>query len=216
MNEIRSVVHAQTEALTSLLEKARTEYRDARLAEAREQAGSYVRKAWRTAKQRVRRAVAEERQRLERQTRLAEAEAETEQRRRARQRDIELIRAGWQALEPELRQRWDSPDGRREWVMAALEEASDVLLSRSWDVEHPADWDEDERRKLAKLASDRLGVKVNFAGRGDLTAGVRVMNGTTLVDMSLEGLLSHRRAVEAELLAEVRRDKRTGSGDDNE
>ncbi|MEJ2515936.1 MAG: hypothetical protein P8080_06215 [Gammaproteobacteria bacterium] len=216
MNEIQGVVNAQMDALTELLENAREEYRKATLEEAGDQARSYVKKARRTARQRVSGAVAEERDRLDRQVRMAAAEAETEQRRRARMRDIELIRAGWDALEPALRNRWTSAEGRREWALAAVEEARSVLLSRSWELEHPKDWDEAEREALAEAARDRFDVELGFSARDDVKAGVRIRNGTTLVDMSLAGLLAHRRSVEGELLAEVRRDTKPESGDNDE
>jgi len=202
MTEIVGVVRAQLDSLLELLEQSKAHYCESTLAAAHAQATDYRKRARRIARDRVRRAVGDERERMERQLRLAAAGIETEQRRLGRRRDLELIRAGWTALEDALRARWRDGDGRRCWVDSALAEAGSLMPGRAWTVEHPADWPGDEQQRALAQAKDAFGVEARFVAAEDLECGLRIVNGGTLLDMSPQGILAQRRAIEAELLAE--------------
>ena len=173
------------------------------MAAARAQAGDYTRRARRVARERVRRAVSGERERMEREMRLAAAGIETEQRRLGRQRDLELIRAGWTAIEDALRARWCDDKGQRRWVDAALQAAGSLMPGKDWTIEHPADWPERERSRALARAREVFGVEARSAAADDLQSGLRIVNGGTVLDMSPKGILAQRRTIEAELLAEL-------------
>jgi hypothetical protein len=212
MTEILGVVRAQLDALLELLDKARRAYCERTLREARDQAGGYLKRARRVARERVHRAVGDERDRLERELRLAAAGIETEQRHLGRQRDLELIRAGWVALEEALQDRWADPQARREWAQAAIEEAGELLLGKDWTIEHPEDWPDEESSAAAATATEMFAVEAAFKASSEVPAGLRIRNGGSLVDMSPAGLLAHRRSIEADLLAEVQDTARGGQG----
>jgi vacuolar-type H+-ATPase subunit E/Vma4 len=203
MNEIVGIVRAQLDGLLELLEQSKTRYCETTLEAARSQAADYRKRARRVARERVHRAVSSERERMERELRLAVAGIETEQRRLGRQRDLELIRTGWTALEDALRARWRDDEGRRGWVDAALQAAGSLIPGKDWTIEHPADWPEDERDRALARAREVFGVKARSASADDLEAGLRIVNGGTVLDMSPPGILAQRRTIEAELLAEL-------------
>lgn len=216
MTEIVGIVRAQLDALLELLQEARETYCKDTMARAREEARGYVARARRTARERVGRAVGDERERIEREVRLAAAALETEQRRLGRQRDLELIRAGWKALEKALHERWEDDAGRREWAAAAVEEAGRMLLGKDWKVEHPEGWPGPERDAAADAAKSRFGAGTEFEASPEVAAGLRIRHGGTLIDMTPAGILAHKRAIEAELLAEFGPESPHGAGDEHD
>jgi len=202
MTEIVGVVRAQLDSLLELLEQSRAGYCKTTLDAAHAEAADYRKRARRIARERVRRAVSDERERMERELRLAAAGIETEQRRLGRERDLELIRAGWTALEEALQARWRDNEGRRGWVDAAFSAAGSLLPDKEWTIEHPVDWPEDERERALARARKDFGVEARGVAADDLDCGLRIVNGGTLLDMSPQGILAQRRTIEAELLAE--------------
>lgn len=205
MKQTDSIVRMQVDALLELLEQSRS----AQCQQAREgaelQAAELLRRARRAARERVSKAAHEERARLEREVRMVEAEIETEQRRRARRRDSLLIEAGRKLLAEALAARWARAEARREWTACALEEAAGVLLGREWTLEHPQDWPDEERDRAIELAQERCGAKVTTRPADGLKAGLKILSGGALVDMSIPGLLANERTIEGELLAEFHR-----------
>jgi pimeloyl-ACP methyl ester carboxylesterase len=205
MNEIVGIVRAQMDALLELLENARALHcRDSR-ERAALQAADIRQRAHRSARERVRKAAREERERLEREIRMAQAELDTELRRSARTRDLALIRAGRDALEASLMARWRSAEARRSWAECALKEAAEVLRRRNWTLEHPADWPAGERDAIIALASERFGAKLKASPSRALRAGLKILDGGAVIDMSIAGVMANERAIEGELLAEFKR-----------
>ena len=153
MTEIVGVIRAQLDSLLELLEQSETNFCRSTLEAAHAQAADYRKRARRVARERARRAVSDERERMER-------------------------------------------------VDAALEEAGSLMLGKSWTIEHPADWPEDERERARARAKVAFGVDAQCVPADELDCGLRVVNGGTLLDMSPQGILAQRRAIEADLLAE--------------
>lgn len=211
MNDISGVVRAQRDALLELLEQARA----ARCRELRVQADAGAqdlrRRARRTARDRVSKAARQERTRLEREVHLARATLETRGRTLARRRDQALLNAARDVLAAELAARWQDAPARRQWVEAALGEASAVLLGRDWVLEHPEDWPAVERDWAATLAATRHGARVETRAAPEALAGLRVVDRGASVDMTATGLVAQRGTLDADLLAELRG---TQGGDD--
>lgn len=205
MNEIDSIVRMQVDALMELVEQSRSTQCNEAREQAELQAAELRRQARKLARVRVGKAAREERERLEHEVRMVEAEVETERRRQARRRDVALIAAGRKALAKELAARWAEPDERQAWTERALHEAADVLLGRTWTLEHPADWPADEQHRAIEVAREQLGATIETRPADGLQAGLRIRHGGALVDMSIAGLLANERSIEGELLAECNR-----------
>jgi hypothetical protein len=205
MNEFDSVVRTQVDALLKLLESSRHSRCSEVRAQAEEQALALRQRARRLARERVSKAAAGERERLDHETRMAQAEIDTELRKRARKRDLDLIKAGGALLAEALAARWRDPAERRAWAEAALAEAASVLLGREWTLEYPADWPADELARAIAYARERCGATVTAARDEVLDKGLRIRSAGALVDMSIPGLLANARTIEGELLAEFNR-----------
>ena len=80
-----------------------------------------------------------------------------------------------------------------------------MLLGRDWTLEHPQDWPDEERDRAIELAQERCGAKVTTRPADGLKAGLKILSGGALVDMSIPGLLANERTIEGELLAEFNR-----------
>jgi hypothetical protein len=205
MNESDSIVRRQADALKQLLEQSRNAHCRTVHDQAEAQAAELRKRARRAARDRVSKAAHEERARLERELRLVEAEIETEHRRRGRLRDSALIEAGREALAQALAARWQDRAERAEWARAAVIEAGEVLLGRSWVLEHPPGWAADECEQVLAFARERMGVEIEAQADETLAAGLRVRTDGASVDMSVAGLLANERSLEGALLAEFNR-----------
>jgi hypothetical protein len=205
MKETDGIVRTQVDALMALLEQSRNSLCSEVHEQAALEAAEIRRRARKLARGRVSKAANEERQRLEHEVRMVEAELETEHRRRGRQRDMALIEAGRKALAASLAARWGEPAQRRAWAEAALAEAGEVLLRRTWTLEHPAGWAAEERDQAIEFARAHCGAAVEAEPVDALEVGLRIRSEGALVDMSIPGLMANERTIEGELLAEFNR-----------
>lgn len=212
MNETDGIVRVQVDALMELLGQSR----DAKCREALEgaalQGAELRRRARRAARERIGKVAREERARLEREVRIVEAELHTEQRKRARARDMALIAAGRDVLADALQARWNDADAQRAWTEAAVVAAAEVLLKRTWILEHPAAWPAEACAHAVAFARSHCGATLETRVAPDFDAGLRIRAGGALVDMSIPGLLANERAIEGELLAEF---NRTAKGEES-
>jgi hypothetical protein len=205
MSETDSIVGTQLDALLKLLEHSRRDHCREVLEKAALQADEIRQRARKQAREKIRQAVREERDRMDNEVRMVEAEIETEQRRRGRQRDLALITSGSNQLAAALQTRWENPDHRRQWSIAALGEAAAVLRSRDWSLEHPADLAEDERNEIMGHARSHYQATVKARSTEAFGAGIRIHCQGVLIDMSIPGLLANESSIEGELLAEFNR-----------
>jgi F0F1-type ATP synthase membrane subunit b/b' len=205
MSQSDSIVRTQVEALLELLEQSRNAHCREVLEQAALQAAEIRQRARKLARARVSKAVHEERQRLEHESRMVEAELNTERRRHERLRDMALIAAGRALLGEALDTRWRDADSRREWAEATLVDAASVLLGREWTLQHPVDWAQPEQEQAVAFARERCGAELQLEPTPDLETGLRVYSEGAVVDMSIPGLLANERTIEGELLAEFAR-----------
>ena len=152
-------------------------------------------------RERVHRAVTEERQR--RETALLESRhrIETARRRRVQARYRDFLQDAMPLLQAELEQCWQDTETRQSWCEMLLGEAADRLPGERWTIEHPEDWSGSETQWLARAFAARDLPKPAFVADAEIAAGLRVRLGSACLDATLEGLLADRDAVEARLLA---------------
>lgn len=152
-------------------------------------------------RERVHRAVSEERQR--RETALLESRHrnETAGRRRVQEDYRNFLLDATPLLRAALEQRWRAEETRRSWCEMLLGEAADRLPADRWTVEHPGDWSGSDTQWLEQAFVARELPRPEFAEDTDIAAGLRVRLGTACLDATLDGLMASRHAVEAHLLA---------------
>ncbi|MEE4637129.1 MAG: hypothetical protein V2J42_00100 [Wenzhouxiangella sp.] len=197
--------------LLSLLEDSGEAQCKALRAEAATRVADLRHKAFSRARRRVSAAIAEERKRMDQAIGQVEAEVETTLRQRLLAHDAALIEHGRQLLAESLLGLWKDSGARRAWVSTLLDEAASVVIARDWRIECPSDWPAEERAAAAHRAADVHAAKVETLCSESLEAGLRLVSGGLVVDMSLAGLLQDRDRIDGALLNLVRRAKTGGS-----
>ena len=203
MNEHRTIIQAQTDALLKLIEDARVEQTGTLRTETEDAAQEILRLARRTARENVSRAVREERARSAETLRQLEAAAETRRNAAQRRRDAALLEASWPRLEAALTERWAHPEDRREWMTAVFMAAAGILPEGTWQIRHPEDVSEDSISEAAAEGLADRTIALSFTAERDLSAGLILEIAAVRLDATPAGLLARRTDVESELLGEL-------------
>ena len=201
MDDVESLLEAQTVALLRRLareQESRTRHiRD----EAETQAADIVRRARAEARTRVHQAVVDTRREDEMALARKRAALDT-QARRSRQATLrELLDRAWQALPAALQSRWLDQTARERWCYAACASARRSLLHLDrLQVEVDPQW----LAHVGPLVRGRLdGLSdVGVTTTEGLGAGLRIRAGDACIDATLAGLLAARERIASELLAE--------------
>lgn len=198
-------VERQTQALLTLLEDDRQQQCEALLADARARADSVLRQAHRDARARMRAAFAAERQRLDEQLQAAGARLQTEHRLSEQERRAQMLRLAWDMLPEALRQRWQDPRRRSQWVAQAIDSAQRLLPRDRWTLNVAPGWPAQEREQALQSVARLLGTLPDCSETADLQAGLLITAGGNRLDATLGGLLADRGAIEARLLDHLER-----------
>jgi hypothetical protein len=152
-------------------------------------------------RERVHKAVVEERQ--HRETALLESRhrIETAQRRHVQQQYRQFLHDAAPRLATELERRWHDDASRRSWCDMLIAEAADRLAPVCWTVEHPGDWHGDDTRWLERALAKRGLPRPELREDAGIVVGLRIRLGAACLDATRDGLLANRHAVEARLLA---------------
>lgn len=152
-------------------------------------------------RERVHKAVIEQRQRRETALRDARHRIETARRKEVQAHYRDFLQGAAPLLHTELERRWRDAAARRDWCRTAIGEAGDRLPRVRWTVEHPAGWTPDDAQWLAQAFERRGLPQPELCEDASITAGLRIRLGGACLDATLDGLLADRPAVEARLLA---------------
>ncbi len=188
-------------ALLELVEAQRQRKCSAALAAAHEQAATIMGQAHRAARQYVRSQLEAGRESARQQIHAAEARCATLQRRQRQQQDQALLAQCWPMLQSALAKRWQDAAQRSAWCEAVVARALHVLPHTAWVIFHPADSLAAEH-DIAKLSA-KLQSPPQFQPDSAIRAGLRIAANGTVLDGTLDGLLSDRSAIEARLLAHL-------------
>jgi hypothetical protein len=188
-----------------LLERV-THDREQRCGQLRRAADAQVEEILSSAREQVRtnrrRAIGEERTRIEQGLKQAEALAELELRRRAQQETQTLLQHMWAEIETALERRWSDPVRRREWAEAAIANAATLIGGRPWRIEQGPGWLQAERDALEAYAKAKGSGTVEWVCDDTLHKGLRIRTKGVCLDATIPGLLSARDAMESAFLAE--------------
>jgi hypothetical protein len=201
MNDVESLLEAQTTALLRRLgreQESRTRHiRD----EAAAQAADIVRRARAEARARVHQAVIDTRREDEMALARKRAALDTQARRNRQATMRELLDRAWQSLPGALQSRWLDAAARERWCDAACVSARHSLrhLERL-QVEVDPQW----LAHVGPLLRGRLEgpSTVEVTATAGLGAGLRIRAGDACIDATVAGLLAARERIASELLAE--------------
>jgi hypothetical protein len=195
------VAERSLEALLGLVREHEAAECQRLISDARVHAADITRGAHRQARSRMHDAVAEERQRAEREISAAQAHVATLRRQHQQRFAVVLLDEGWALLAAELQKRWGDPAVRAQWVAGLVREARDRLPAGPQRVIHPADWPPEERESLARQLGEAPGHAPQFVEDAAIRAGLRLCADGACVDGTVDGLLADRSAIQGELLA---------------
>lgn len=189
------------EALIELIVAARNARSSELLDDAREQAQARVRNAFREARQRVSRAVDEERIRAHGLLALNEARLETHNRQRYQDAVQHMLARTRYRLDAALRARWQQPEHRGLWLADLFTQALQRLPAAPWSIEHPPGWDSVEIAPWLDRIQARSGVAPRLQSDERIQGGLRIKAAGAGLDGTIDGLLADEGAVQARLLA---------------
>lgn len=201
MSRPNSIINAQLDYLLGVVNSHRDENCKKIHDEADRQAREIVHQAYRVGRQRLHGNIQDSRRQLRRSIDSARAKQHTRERLHQQQTDHQFLESAWQQLRDTLAMRWQSADNRRLWIDIVFHQSSEVLLEKSWLVEHPADWPHEEKSRLANQVRDFTGQLPEMQSAEDIPAGIRISSGGACVDGSSAGLLVDRLRIESELLS---------------
>lgn len=198
-----AMLDMQVYALLARLAAEREETCRKLLDDARAQAAETLRVARQRARQRIKAAVRDKRERVAEHCRRVRVELETRRRNREFACLVAALRAGLARLPDAIEARWSAPAARRRWCEAAVRGAARALGRGGWRVEHAPGLDAGEAAELAALAAGLGGEDCALTEVPQLRAGLRVLRGGATYDATLAGLVAQRERLEAALLAEI-------------
>ena len=186
--------------LLKIAEDYRADQCQAMLAAASEESRAILTAAHGAARRELRSILAEKRKRLALETAEAEARLATQRRLRDQRRVADLLRQAWPRLLLALRERWETPAGRKSWLMQHLSIALAALPAEGWTIQHPENWPEPERAEIDQWLQTQGIAAPHFEADAALLAGIRVLCSLNVLDASLDGLLADRTQIEGRLL----------------
>lgn len=201
MTDSSPIIEAQFQRLLEIIDAYQNEECAKVLNETQNEAVDTTRQAFREARIRVKQDIETSRQSIERAIATAKAGVQAEEKQQQYIATQEYLEQSWLQLSDLLKQRWKSPDTRRRWVDKAVNQALQVLPESTWQIEHPENWPEDERRAVATQIRANSRPTPDFVAKKELAVGIRIIANGAMVDASIGGLMADRGRIEAELLA---------------
>ena len=164
-------------------------------------AAGLLQNAHRRAREHMHRRIQRERRRMRLAEQTAEARLATRKRVAAHARINTLIGAARELLPQALQDRWTNSENRRDWCKSLLRQTCRSLQGPEILVEHPDDWEEDERRAFLIKVQQHFGKPPQAKADAGLLAGLRIHSGNAWLDGSIAGLLAQQDRIDAQLAA---------------
>ena len=200
----------ETQALLDVVEADRARRCGEILDAAKRRADDTVQQAHADARERMRQAFIEERERTAARIASAQANLQTRRRLDAQQRSAALLAAGWRQLPDALLRRWRDAERRAEWIASVLAAARAALPRGPWRIAHPVDWPAAEVDAFVAALTAELGAAPQVVASDTVQAGISISADGNVVDGTLDGLVADRREIGARLLHHLERGSDVG------
>jgi hypothetical protein len=186
------------------------ENREQRCAEIRKtaqlQSGEIIKQARARVRERMHHHILLLREKYRERVSAAQARQQTLMRQHRQLADKECLASAWPLLTESLEHLWADPASRQAWLTAAITRASAILLKSSWNLEHPADFSDAEKKNLQQALAGSNVHSAKLTACDDIEAGIRIIVDGTVIDATLHGLLQQRTKIEAMLIARIKQD----------
>ena len=201
MNKPATILEAQAQAMLQYLRRYEVEQIDLEMDRGHAIAAGLIQNAHRRAREHMRHRIQRERRRTRLAEQSAEARLATKKRVAAHARTNTLIEAARELMPQALQDRWTNTDSRQDWCKALLQQTYRSLQGPEILVEHPEDWDQDERRVFLNKVQQHFGKPPRAKADAGLPAGLRIFSGNAWLDGSITGLLAQQDRIDAQLAA---------------
>lgn len=206
MSEAQSIVEVQVGELLKLVENYREKNCNLIRERARTQAAEIVTQARHDARVNMRSAIKQERAGAQEKIASTRAHLLTKRRQNQQQTDKLLVEQGWKKLNETLMRRWQDTDQRYCWIQSLVLRGLALLPAGRWRVEHPPGWNTSEILSLDDtITALPPNQSPTFVDDASIGAGLRIEVDGACLDGTMQGLLSNRASIEAQLLAEILR-----------
>jgi vacuolar-type H+-ATPase subunit H len=196
----------QKQDLIALVDEYRERECQAVLDKAREKQREMISNAYRDARRLVHKVAKRERSRASIQVRGVEAELHTKVRALQQRVARSLLQEGWMLLKASLLSNWHNGETRLSWIKKCADEACARLNSGQWRVVHPVDTPAEELDQFVSWVHEELpDAQLTLQVGDDVKAGLIIHSQGIMLDMSIDGLLKDRTAIEGRMLALMRK-----------
>lgn len=201
MTEPKTILEAQAQAMLEYLRRYEVEQIDLEMDRGHAIAAGLLQNAHRRAREHVRHRIQRERRRMRLAEQSAEARLATRNRIAANARTNTLIGAARELLPQVLQDRWTNSKCRQDWCKTLLQQTCRSLQGPEILVEHPWDWNKNERDAFLHKLQQHFGKSPKLKEDAGLLAGLRIHSGNAWLDGSITGLLAQQDRIDAQLAA---------------
>jgi len=173
--------------------------------DAHQQAAEIIKQAYSKGRTRMHHHIEALREKYRSRVSSANARNQTLLRKQHHKEERAILDVAWPQLREAMLALWKDPDSRRTWLEAAIASASSRLKQQDWHIEHPQDLSEADVKWIEHMHIDGKGRAARLVASGDIDAGIRIIVNGTVIDATLEGLLKQKTAIEATLIARIKR-----------
>ena len=103
-------------------------------------------------------------------------------------------------LPGELIRRWEAAPTRRTWVAAVIADARGLMPRGAWQIRHAEGWPAEERAAITAELAALLGAMPTYVADPGIRAGLKICADGNVVDATLDGLISDRAVIGAQVL----------------
>ena len=173
---------------------------------AQQQAREITRQAHARSRARMHSHVNELREKYRARIASANARNQTLLRQQHQKEDRAMLDVAWPQLREAMMLLWNDHESRRDWLQAAVASASSRLRDHGWHIEHPRDLNEEDEKLITHMLPHGKTKHPKLEVADDIEAGVRIIVKGTVIDATLDGLLKQKNAIEALMLARIKRE----------
>jgi vacuolar-type H+-ATPase subunit E/Vma4 len=171
---------------------------------AQQQAREITRQAHARSRARMHSHVNELREKYRNRIASANARNQTLLRQQHQKEDRAMLDVAWPMLRDAMTALWNGTESRHAWLQAAIAIATSRLRGHDWHIEHPPGLSEADQKLITRTLAHSKSKHPKLAAVDDIEVGIRIKIKGTVVDATLEGLLSQRKAIEANMLARIK------------
>lgn len=172
---------------------------------AQQQATQIIRQSYSKGRIRMHHHINALREKVRARVTAAIARNQTLLRRQHQKEDRAILDVAWPLLREAMLALWNDPASRQRWLDAAITSASTGLRAHDWRIEHPPSLSHADIKRIKQASAQGSSRGPELSACDDIEAGIRIITKGAVIDATLEGLLRQKTAIEARMIARIKR-----------